>query len=254
MVDGVFSMDGDSAPLAELARICRDQGAGLMVDDAHGFGVMGHSGAGSLEAASLDQEDVPILMATLGKALGTAGAFVAGSELLIEGLIQQARNYIYTTAQPPAVAVATLVALRLLQEEAWRRDHLAALVSRFRAGAEQLGVPMAAAGSAIQPLMIGDVGRALALSARLRERGLLIGAIGWRDTFLVAQKSGANAVGITALATLIVLAVAGRLGLRSTSRAFSSAAGGRPSASNAASTSRSAAIARMREARASALS
>jgi 8-amino-7-oxononanoate synthase len=177
VVDGVFSMDGDSAPLAELARICRDQGAGLMVDDAHGFGVMGHSGAGSLEAASLDQEDVPILMATLGKALGTAGAFVAGSELLIEGLIQQSRNYIYTTAQPPAVAVATLVALRLLQEEAWRRDHLAALVSRFRAGAEQLGVPMAAAGSAIQPLMIGDAGRALALSARLRERGLLIGAI-----------------------------------------------------------------------------
>ncbi len=177
VVDGVFSMDGDSAPLAELVRVCRAQAAALMVDDAHGFGVLGKTGAGSLEAASLDQDDVPILMATLGKALGTAGAFVAGSELLIEGLIQQARNYIYTTAQPPAVAVATLVALRLLREEAWRRDHLAALVSRFRAGAGQLGVPMTPSASAIQPLLVGDAGRALALSEQLRERGLLIGAI-----------------------------------------------------------------------------
>ena len=109
-VDGVFSMDGDTAPLGELAGVCAARDAWLMVDDAHGFGVMGPSGAGSTEAAGLGDQEVPVLMATLGKALGTAGAFVAGSESLVEGLIQQARNYIYTTAIPPAVAAASLEA------------------------------------------------------------------------------------------------------------------------------------------------
>jgi 8-amino-7-oxononanoate synthase len=148
-----------------------------MVDDAHGFGVMGPSGGGSTEAAGLGVGEVPVLMATLGKALGTAGAFVAGDELLIEGLIQQARNYIYTTALPPAVAAASLVSLSLLREEAWRREHLAALISRFRDGAQQLALPLMPSQSAIQPLLVGDAARALALSARLREQGLLIGAI-----------------------------------------------------------------------------
>jgi 8-amino-7-oxononanoate synthase len=148
-----------------------------MVDDAHGFGVMGARGAGSTEAAGLDSDSVPILMGTLGKALGTSGAFVAGSEILVEGLIQAARNYIYTTAMPPAVAAATLVSLRLLHEEAWRREHLAALIRRFRAGAAQLGLPLAQSDSAIQPLIVGDAGRAVALSEQLQDRGLLIGAI-----------------------------------------------------------------------------
>ena len=176
-VDGVFSMDGDSAPLAELAGLCTAQGAWLMVDDAHGFGVLGARGAGSVEAAALDADAVPVLMATLGKALGTAGAFVAGSELMIEGLIQQARNYIYTTAQPPALAAATLASLELLQEESWRRQHLAALIERFRRGAGQLDLPLLPSTCAIQPLVVGEPERAMALSARLRERGLLIGAI-----------------------------------------------------------------------------
>jgi len=177
VVDGVFSMDGDTAPLPELAALCHEQDAWLMVDDAHGFGVLGERGAGSTEAAGLDASAVPVLMATLGKALGTAGAFVAGSELLIEGLIQQARNYIYTTALPPAVAAASLVSLRLLQEEAWRRQHLADLIARFRQGADQLGLPLMASGSAIQPLLVGDARRAVALSEQLQARGVLIGAI-----------------------------------------------------------------------------
>ncbi len=176
-VDGVFSMDGDCAPLTELADLCARRDAWLMVDDAHGFGVLGERGAGSVEAAGLDADDVPVLMATLGKALGTAGAFVAGSELLIEGLIQQARNYIYTTAPPPALAAATLASLQLVQEEPWRRAHLGALIARFRRGAGELDLPLLASGSAIQPLVVGDARRAVRLSERLRERGMLIGAI-----------------------------------------------------------------------------
>lgn len=176
-VDGVFSMDGDSAPLAELASLCHRQDAWLMVDDAHGIGVMGETGAGSVQAAGLGTQDAPVLMATLGKALGTGGAFVAGDEDLIEGLIQQARNYIYTTAIPPAVAAATLTSLAILREEAWRRDHLASLIQRFREGASQLGLPLMPSSSAIQPLAVGDATRATSMSQKLRERGLLIGAI-----------------------------------------------------------------------------
>ena len=177
VVDGVFSMDGDTAPLAELATLCARQDAWLMVDDAHGFGVLGSHGVGSTEAAGLDASSVPVLMATLGKALGTAGAFVAGSEVLIEGLIQQSRNYIYTTALPPALAAASLEALLLVREESWRRQLLADLIQRFRRGAQQLDLPLMASGSAIQPLLVGDAERAVELSASLRERGLLIGAI-----------------------------------------------------------------------------
>ena len=177
VVDGVFSMDGDVAPLQELAACCARHDASLMVDDAHGFGVMGKNGAGSTEAVGLGSAEVPVLMATLGKALGTSGAFVAGSELLIEALIQQARTYIYTTALPPAVAAASLESLRLLHDESWRRDHLASLIARFRHGAQQLGLPLMPSTSAIQPLVVGDAARALDLSDKLRQRGLLIGAI-----------------------------------------------------------------------------
>jgi 8-amino-7-oxononanoate synthase len=176
-VDGVFSMDGDTAPLVELADLCAAQDAWLMVDDAHGFGVLGEHGVGSTEAAGLDVSAVPVLMATLGKALGTAGAFVAGSEALIESLIQQSRNYIYTTALPPAVAAATLESLSLVQQESWRRQHLADLILRFRLGAAQLGLPLMVSNSAIQPLLVGEAPRAVGLSERLRERGFLIGAI-----------------------------------------------------------------------------
>lgn len=176
-VDGVFSMDGDTAPLMELARVCRQRPAWLMVDDAHGFGVLGPTGAGSVEAAGLGEAEVPVLMATLGKALGTAGAFIAGSELLIEALIQSTRNYIYTTAMPPALAAASLTALTLLREEAWRRDHLAALIGQFRRGAEALQLPLMDSGSAIQPLLVGDARAAVRISEELRQRGILVSAI-----------------------------------------------------------------------------
>ncbi len=178
-VDGVYSMDGDAAPLAAMADVTGPAGAWLMVDDAHGFGLLGARGAGSVAAAGLGVEEVPILMATLGKALGTAGAFVAGKEALIETLLQTARNYIYSTAMPPALAAASLTALRVLQREgAERRERLASLVQRFRRGAGQLGLNLVTgANGPIQPWIVGEAEAATALSLALRERGLLVGAI-----------------------------------------------------------------------------
>lgn len=176
-VDGVFSMDGDLAPLPELAAAANRHDAWLMVDDAHGIGVLGEHGGGCAEHFGLDIEQLPILMGTLGKGFGSFGAFVAGSEALIETLIQFARTYIYTTALPPAVAAATLQSLALIRRETWRREHLHALIARFRRGAEQLGLPIMDSASPIQPLLVGDAGRALALSERLAERGIWISAI-----------------------------------------------------------------------------
>ena len=148
-----------------------------MVDDAHGFGVLGPAGAGSVAQAGLGIEDVPVLMGTLGKALGTFGAFVAGSEALIETLIQHARSYIYTTALPPALAEATRVALRLMQAEGWRRDRLAALIAQFRSGAAALGLPVLDSRAPIQPLVAGSAERALAWSAHLEHYGILVPAV-----------------------------------------------------------------------------
>lgn len=183
-VDGVFSMDGDLAPLTELAQLAQQNDAWLMVDDAHGFGVLGESGAGCAEHFNLDQNQLPILMGTLGKACGSFGAFVAGSETLIETLIQFARPYIYTTALPPAVAAATLQSLKIIREESWRREHLQKLIARFRSGAHQLNLPLMNSTSAIQPLLVGkgdkdvgDAARALVLSEKLAARGFWISAI-----------------------------------------------------------------------------
>ena len=175
--DGVFSMDGDIAPLPDLARQAQQQDAWLMVDDAHGLGVLGGSGRGSLEHFGLDNDQVPILMGTLGKAFGTFGAFVAGSEVLIETLIQQARSYIYTTAPPPAVAEASRVSLRIAHTESWRREHLQHLVQRFRTTAEQLGLPLLQSSTPIQPLLAGSAQQALAWSRRLEAQGILVSAI-----------------------------------------------------------------------------
>lgn len=177
VTDGVFSMDGDCADLPALAEVARARGAWLMVDDAHGLGTLGAKGGGIVEHFGLGVEDVPVLIGTLGKACGTAGAFVAGSEELIEALVQFARPYIYTTSQPPALACATLKALELLRRETWRREHLAALIRQFREGAEQIGLTLMDSDTAIQPILIGDAARAMALSRRLRERGLLVTAI-----------------------------------------------------------------------------
>jgi len=175
--DGVFSMDGDLAPLPQLAKLASRHGAWLMVDDAHGFGVLGAQGRGSLEHFGLEASGVPIYMATLGKGLGSFGAFVAGDEALIEYLINEARTYIYTTALPPAVAEASRTALRLVQSEGWRREHLQQLIRRFRHGAEQLGLPLMESPTAIQPLLVGDAAVAIAASQALLERGFLITAI-----------------------------------------------------------------------------
>ncbi|MBU6421228.1 MAG: 8-amino-7-oxononanoate synthase [Gammaproteobacteria bacterium] len=177
MTDGVFSMDGDLAPLPDMARVSAAAGAMLVVDDAHGFGVLGEHGRGTLEHFRLGLEEVPVLMATLGKALGSFGAFVAGSEALIETLIQKARTYIYTTAPPAAWAAATRAALKLLREESWRRGKLHVLIARLRAGAAQLDLPILESRTAIQPLMIGDAARALAVSKDLEARGILAVAI-----------------------------------------------------------------------------
>ncbi|MCG5499756.1 8-amino-7-oxononanoate synthase [Ectothiorhodospira lacustris] len=175
--DGVFSMDGDIAPLPALADLCAQAGAWFMVDDAHGLGVLGATGAGTLEHQGLDQARVPILMGTLGKGLGTAGAFVAGSEDLIETLIQAARTYIFTTAMPPAVAEAARTALHLVHAEPERREHLRRLVQRFRAGAAELGLALMDSDTPIQPLLVGDAATAVALSEGLLARGLLVPAI-----------------------------------------------------------------------------
>ncbi|MGB9430552.1 MAG: 8-amino-7-oxononanoate synthase [Gammaproteobacteria bacterium] len=177
MTDGVFSMDGDVAPLPELVRVTQAADAFLMVDDAHGFGVLGSHGRGTLEHFGLGINEVPVLMATLGKALGSFGAFVAGSEALIETLIQYARTYIYTTAMPAALAEATRVALGLVQAENWRREKLHALIARFRSGAAQLALPLMDSQTAIQPLVIGDSRRALEISDTLRGHGILAIAI-----------------------------------------------------------------------------
>jgi 8-amino-7-oxononanoate synthase len=175
--DGVFSMDGDIAPLPALAALCQREGATFMVDDAHGLGVLGAQGAGSVIDSGLSQRDVPILMATLGKALGCSGAFVAGSAELIDGLVQSARTYIYTTATPPALAAASLAAVRLAQAEGWRRDKLNQLIDRFRQGAAQLGLPLMPSPTAIQPLLLGDAQAALGAAEALEQQGLLVTAI-----------------------------------------------------------------------------
>lgn len=175
--DSVFSMDGDLAAVADMARLAQTHAALLMIDDAHGFGVLGKTGAGSLEQAGLDAVAVPILMGTLGKALGTFGAFVAGDELLIEALINHARSYIYTTALPPAVAAATRTSLRLLQTESWRREKLASLVEYWKQGAMQLQLPLMESDTAIQPLLLGSSEKAVRISRQLDEQGFLISAI-----------------------------------------------------------------------------
>jgi len=177
VTDGVFSMDGDLAELPALCAQARQHGAWMMVDDAHGFGALGASGAGVVEHFGLELDDVPVLVGTLGKAFGTAGAFVAGSDELIETLIQFARPYIYTTSQPPAVACATLKSMELLRSEGWRREHLQRLVARLRKGAAQIGLTLMDSPTPIQPVLIGDSARALRLSALLHERGILVGAI-----------------------------------------------------------------------------
>jgi len=177
VTDGVFSMDGDLAPLPELAALAKRHDCALMVDDAHGLGVIGSNGGGTLEQTGVAASAVPILVGTLGKAFGTFGAFVAGDANLIDYLIQRARTYIYTTALPPVVAAASRAALRLAREENWRRERLHSLTLRFRAAAAALGVPLTASTTPIQPLIVGEAAWALALSEALMNAGFWVAAI-----------------------------------------------------------------------------
>ena len=177
VTDGVFSMDGDLADLPSICAEAKRHNAWVMVDDAHGFGPLGATGGGIVEHFGMGIDEVPVLIGTLGKAFGTAGAFIAGSEELIETMIQFARPYIYTTSQPPAVACATLKSLDLLRHEGWRREHLNTLISRFRQGATEIGLTLMDSPTPIQPILVGSSERALKLSAALRERGVLVGAI-----------------------------------------------------------------------------
>ncbi|GHU11652.1 8-amino-7-oxononanoate synthase [Betaproteobacteria bacterium] len=175
--DAVFSMDGDLAPLAELFALAERFDAWLVIDDAHGFGVLGEEGRGSLAHCHIPAHPRVLLMGTLGKAAGVGGAFVAGSEIAIEYLLQKARSYIFTTAQPPAVAAALVKSLELIQAGDARRAHLQNLIRQLRAGCADLPWQLLPSQTAIQPLMVGDNEQAQALAQSLWERGLWVAAI-----------------------------------------------------------------------------
>ena len=177
ITDGVFSMDGDLAPLPALAQAAQAHGAWLVVDDAHGIGVVGATGGGGCEHFGLDARDVPVLIGTFGKALGTFGAFVAGDDDVIELLLQRARTYIYTTALPPPVAAATRRALRIVREEPWRREILQARIAQFREGAAKRGLAVTPSTTPIQPLILGSPAAALEASSRLAAVGHRVTAI-----------------------------------------------------------------------------
>jgi 8-amino-7-oxononanoate synthase len=176
VTDAVFSMDGDIAPVAALLELCERHDAYLFIDDAHGFGVLGEAGRGTLEHFGITSDRI-IYMATLGKAAGVAGAFVAGDETLIETLIQNARTYIYTTATPPLLAHALLASLQIIAQEEWRRERLRALIAQLRDGLTASRWQLMPSETPIQPLLAGGNDAALALSARLAATGLLVPAI-----------------------------------------------------------------------------
>lgn len=177
VTDAVFSMDGNIAPLRELLALCERHDALLMVDDAHGFGVLGPGGRGSAALAGIAESPHLVYMATLGKALGCAGAFVAGEAQLVEWVLQRARTYIFATALPAMAVAAVGAGLKVIADEPWRQPHLRQLVAQLRAGMATLPWRLLQSDTAIQPLIVGDNARALALSDALRERGLWVPAI-----------------------------------------------------------------------------
>ena len=175
--DGVFSMDGDIAPLRELALVTRVQKAMLYVDDAHGIGVVGPGGRGSVANARLGLDEVPLQLATLGKALGGYGAAVVGEADLVGHLAETARPYVYTTALPPAQAAATLAAVKLARSEHWRRERLVELTARFRERARGAGLVLLDSDTPIQPVICGTDARALSMAATLERAGYWVAAI-----------------------------------------------------------------------------
>ena len=174
--DAVFSMDGDLAPLPEILELCERHDAWLVVDDAHGFGVLGEGGRGTLAHFGLASPRIAYV-GTLGKAAGVHGAFVAGDEALIEWLVQRARSYVFTTASPPLLACALMASLELIEKEEARRAHLGVLIGRLRQRLEDLPWRLRASDTPIQPLIVGDNRAALELAEGLRERGIWVPAI-----------------------------------------------------------------------------
>lgn len=175
--EGVFSMDGDQAPLAELVALSQASDNWLMIDDAHGLGVLGDAGRGSLAQQGVAPGQVQILMGTFGKALGCAGAFVAGSRALVDYLANFAREYVYSTHLPPAQADAICAAIGWVQRADGARECLQAHISQFRQGAARLGLILGDSQTAIQPLLVGDSEQALVLAQHLRQQGLWVTAI-----------------------------------------------------------------------------
>lgn len=177
--DAVFSMEGDIAPIAQLIALCERYDALLVLDDAHGFGVLGQQGRGSLHTTQELVAHSPhvVYMATLGKAAGVFGAFVAAQPEVIETLIQSARSYIYTTATPPALSHALLTSLRLIEQEEWRREALVQHIAQLKQGLQSLPWKLLPSNTPIQPLLIGDSAEAVRISQGLRERGILVPAI-----------------------------------------------------------------------------
>lgn len=175
--DAVFSMDGDQANIPRLVEASQQHAAWLMLDDAHGFGVLGEHGRGSLSQQQVSTADVPVYMATLGKAMGTAGAFIAGTDELIEYLIQTARSYIYTTAMPAAIAEASRASLQIIRNDNSLQQSLLENIRYFRQLAQQAGLKLTPSETAIQPLIIGDASNASAISQQLFQEGLHIAAI-----------------------------------------------------------------------------
>lgn len=177
VTDGIFSMDGDISPLPEIInKVDGCNNTAILLDDAHGMGVLGEHGRGCVEHFDCNS-DIDILMGTLGKAFGTFGAFVAGSEGLIETLIQSARSYIFTTAMPAAIAEATRTSLKIVQTENERREKLKTLIAQFRSGAEQLGFELADSITPIQPIILGSAEQAVKMSKALADKGILVSAI-----------------------------------------------------------------------------
>jgi len=175
--DGVFSMDGDIAPLRELAELAQAENAVLYIDDAHGVGVHGPQGCGSAALLGMATHETPLQLVTLSKALGGYGALVVGTDELIEAVLQGARSYLFTTALPPALAAASLAAVRIARNDEERRQRLHSRIGRFRHGASQLGLPLLPSSTPVQPVMLDNNARALAVSAWLSDSALLVPAI-----------------------------------------------------------------------------
>lgn len=175
--DGIFSIDGDLAPLPQLVKLSQEYQTPLMIDDAHGIGVLGQQGRGCIEHFQLSATDIPILVCPLGKAFGSYGAIVASNATVIDSLIHFARSYVYTTATPPAIAYASATSLKIVRDESWRREKLKHLIKFYQQQAKLRNLPIVTSPSPIQSLIVGDAADALAIQQKMLTHGFLIYAM-----------------------------------------------------------------------------